>query len=123
MTVIMGCQFPGSNQPPYPVTGDNETPFVAEETNPEYNSKFDYEQFYYLFIEHVDGKEDPDGDTVQFTSTSLPTYMSLDVNSGKITIDPQVETGDELIDFWSIDSHGADSKEDKLTVLFQFTGS
>jgi hypothetical protein len=110
------------NQPPYPVTGDDQTPFEAEETNPQYTARFSFEQYYYLFIEQVDGQDDPDGDAVTFASDPLPNYMSLDPDTGVLTI-VDAPIGEETFSFWSVDSEGNDSSAESLTVTFQFIGS
>jgi LruC domain-containing protein len=111
-----------ANQPPYPVTGDDQTPFEAEETNPQYTARFSFEQYYYLFIEQVDGQDDPDGDAVTFASDPLPNYMSLDPDTGVLTI-VDAPIGEETFSFWSVDSEGNDSSAESLTVTFQFIGS
>jgi LruC domain-containing protein len=113
---------PVVNQPPYPVTGDDQTPFEAEETNPQYTARFSFEQHYYLFIEQVDGQVDPDGDAVTFVSDPLPDHMSLDPDTGVVTI-TGAPIGEETYSFWSVDSKGADSSAESLVVTFSFVGS
>jgi hypothetical protein len=122
MTVIMGCQFPGSNQPPYPVTGDNENPFVAEETNPSYQIR-NVPQEYFLFIKQINGQDDPDpGDIVKFAADNLPTYMSLDEDTGVVTFVNAEGTG-VTVRFWSVDEHGANTKDESFLVNFIWTTS
>ncbi len=111
-----------ANQPPYPVTGDDETPFVEEETNPQYTARFSFEQYYYLFIEQVEGQDDPDGDAVTFASDPLPEHMNLNPDTGVVTI-TGAPIGEETYNFWSVDSKGADSSAESLTVTFSFVGS
>ncbi len=122
---ITGCsESSGSeNSPPYPVTGDNVTPFVAEDPTPAaYVAGNANEQYYYLFIEKVDGKEDPDGDTVFFKSETLPGYMDLNASTGVVTI-ISADITSISIDFWSEDENGNDTQDKKFTVSFTFVGS
>jgi len=128
--VIMGCQLPGSNQPPYPVTGeaDDRIDTGSDPQNPIYPAYFDQILYYYLSIEQVNGRDDPDsGDTVIFKSSGMPAYMSLDQDTGVVSIDldPQVST--DLItvpvSFWSEDSNGADTSAESWEVNFTFDPS
>jgi hypothetical protein len=103
-----------ANQAPYPVTGPADSEFFSGQT---------YDQTYQLTIEQVDGKNDPDGDEVFFRSSSLPSYMNLDATTGTVTIydadyDVQVE-----VEFWSEDSHGADTSSTPFVVTFSFITS
>jgi LruC domain-containing protein len=103
---------PTSNNPPYPVSGSD--------PNPAYTAnQADKLLFYYLNIETIDKKQDPDGDEVFFRSSALPDYMSLDESSGIITIDNALP-GEVVAYFWSEDVHGASTETNPFKVIFTF---
>ncbi len=111
------------NNPPYPVTGDKRSPFVSEVITPMYVAGNSNPQYYYLYVKQVDGKDDPDdGDIVTFDSDTLPSYMELDKETGVVTITGAPITT-QVIKFWTVDNHGADSSEESLEVTFRFIGS
>jgi len=105
--------YDATNQPPDPVTGPstNKTYIAASGTK--------YYQLSLLDVDN-DGQDDPDGDQVFFRSSSnLPSYMSLDEDTGEVTIEPPATVDTVIVDFWSVDEHGADTSGTPFTVTFK----
>jgi hypothetical protein len=102
------------NQPPYVVT--------ALVSNVVYGQGSGL-QTIQLLIAEQDGLKDPDGDTVYFKSSSLPSWISLDENTGEVTVDTTDTHAAEDFDFWSEDEHGADSSDTPhtITISVEFT--
>ncbi len=115
------------NSPPYPViagwkaTGPGSTGGAVTQT-PLYvvgNST----TYYQLQIQEVNGLMDPDGDQVVFKSDALPAYMSLDADTGLVTIAPNPTPGTAAIGFWSEDAKGASTSGTPYSVTFKFVRS
>lgn len=98
---------PPGNSPPYNVT----VPFSSKD----YSQKPGSEVFQ-LGIDEQDGKKDPDGDVVYFRSSSLPTWISLDENTGEVTVTTDETQSAVDIDFWTEDEHEADTQKSAVTV-------
>lgn len=95
------------NQPPYEVTAAVSDVDYDEDSGP---------QTIQLLIAEQDGLKDPDGDTVYFRSSSLPSWISLDENTGTVTVDTADDHVDEPFDFWSEDEHGANTSDNPHTI-------
>ena len=122
-------QEPG-NLPPYPVTtarpdGDPTTAgFQAY-----YTAYTKTVQTLQLEIATVDGQKDPNSnDTVYFRAGSLPRYMTLNADTGELSIgtdgdlnDPP--SGSVTVNFWSEDQLGASTEKTPFTVTFIFMSS
>ena len=118
--LIAGCTSP-SNSPPYPVDAGwrtegldvgvvDDTPKIVRSGSATH---------YQLQIQEVAGKKDPDGDAVYFRSSALPAYMSLDANTGLVTIDALPPVGVVgPVNFWSEDSNGANTSSTPYIVTF-----
>ena len=96
------------NQAPYPVTAD----FTSQSFKiGEVNNTFQ------LLIFEQGGLQDPDGDVVLFKSSVLPEWISLDSNTGVVTVDTSAIQSAVTISFWSEDALGADTSDAVLEVV------
>ncbi len=104
---------PDENQPPYPVTA----PFTFRSYTEDSGLKT-----FQLEIEEQGGLADPDGDVVYFKSSLLPSWITLDENTGIVTVDTVDSHSSEEFSFWSEDEHGADTSESpfKITISVIF---
>lgn len=108
------------NSAPYPVTGPTQEPSFQAFTSAD--------QYYQLEIAQVGGQSDPDGDQVFFRSTALPSYMTLNADTGLVTIlgDPRFAgppAGTVEVEFWSEDEDGADTSDAPYVVTFTLQAS
>jgi LruC domain-containing protein len=114
------------NHAPYPVykgwiaAAPGETDGTAN-TAPSF-TKTGAPRYYQLLIQEIGGLKDPDGDQVFFRSSTLPGYMTLDADTGLVTI-INAAIGTQVISFWSEDAQGASTSGTPYTVTFKFTGS
>lgn len=105
---------PPGNSPPYAVIGPSSPQDFPEDTG---------DKTFQLVIDEQDGKKDPDGDTVYFKSSTLPLWISLDENTGEVTVDTNDAHSAEDCLFWSEDEHGDDSQSSAHTIAISVTFS
>ncbi len=91
---------PGENQPPYPV--------IAPFTSKNYTQMTGLKTFQ-LEIAEQGGLKDPDGDTVYFRCSDL-SWITVDENTGLVTVDTADTHSFEKILFWSEDEDTNTSK-------------
>ena len=117
---ITGCWMNSSdgteNRAPYAVIGPSSSVDYEEDSNPQM-------QIFHLQIDEQNGLKDPDGDIVYFKSSSLPSWISLDEDTGLVTVDTTDSHGAEDFLFWSEDEHGADTSESPYTITISVTFS
>lgn len=120
-----------SNQPPYAVKTDEAD---KEESTPD---TVDVDLFgRSLSDQYVDiyvdtdawGNADPDGDAVSLAWSTLPSYMSVDVDPGDSTqatvvIEAGTDPTTDLVRFWSVDSVGNDTEAEALQINFRIVSS
>ncbi|MBI9100310.1 MAG: hypothetical protein JEY91_17640 [Spirochaetaceae bacterium] len=88
------------NQAPYPVTAD----FTAKSFH-----QGTVDNTFQMLIAEQGGLKDPDGDAVFFRSSILPVWITLNEDSGVVTVDT-AETHDLVtISFWSEDASGSET--------------
>ena len=95
------------NQPPYPVIGPFTSINYYEGTG---------DKTFQLEIAEQGGLKDPDGDTVYFRSSLLPSWITLDENTGMVTVDITLIHAAEEISFWSEDEHDESQSEGPFIV-------
>jgi len=99
---------PVTNNPPYPVISPYTARTFAED------SGF---QTFQLSIDEQNGLKDPDDDSVYFRFSPADTgWVSLDENTGVVTVDTVDSHAAQDFQFWSEDSEGADTKDEAVTV-------
>ncbi len=118
MFSITGCWMNSpsedENRPPYEVTAAFTSRYYAEDTGL---------QTFQLAIDEQNGLKDPDGDTVYFRSSNLPAWISLDADTGVVTVDTVDSHSAEDFQFWSEDEHGADTSGTAYTVTISVSFS
>ena len=102
------------NCPPYAVIGPSSPQDFPEDTG---------DKTFQLVIDEQGGKKDPDGDTVYFKSSTLPSWISLDENTGEVTVDTTDSQDAEDYLFWSEDEHGDDSQSSAHIIAISVTFS
>ncbi len=105
---------PTGNNPPYPVTVPFSSRYYAEDTGL---------QTFQLQIDEQDGLKDPDGDVVYFRSSSLPSWISLDEDTGLVTVDTTDSHSAEDFLFWSEDENGADTRSSAVAITISVSFS
>lgn len=101
---------PGNeNNPPYAVIGPAEQTLEPWIGSP---------QIVTLITNAPGSEPDPDGDSVMFGSSVLPSFAVLDSNTGVITITAATTTDDVVISVWTKDEHGLKSEAFAITLHF-----
>jgi hypothetical protein len=115
----------GANNPPYRVDAGWRTEGVdtgnIDDTPKIVRSGF--ETHYQLRIAEVAGQKDPDGDQVFFRSDEALSYMSLNADTGLVTVDALPDLGNPVVNFWTEDINGADTSATPYTVTFTIANS
>jgi LruC domain-containing protein len=102
------------NSAPYPVIVPFSSKHYDEDTGL---------QFFQLQIDEQNGLEDPDGDVVYFRSSSLPSWISLDEDTGLVTVDTADTHSAEDFLFWSEDENGAETRNNAVTITISVSFS
>jgi len=105
-----GCFLGGApvNSKPYPVIAPFASKQYAEDSG---------NQTFQLLIDEQDGKKDPEGDEVYFRFSPMGTgWVTVDENTGIVTIDTVDSHGAQDFQFWSEDARGADTQDSAVTV-------
>lgn len=117
--IFIACEDPNIsdpdntlNNPPYAVVGPSEQTLEPWIGSP---------QIVTLITNAPGSALDPDGDSVIFDSSTLPTYAVLDSNTGVITVTAASTTVDVVITVWTEDTHGL--KSEVFTVTLHFSSS
>lgn len=106
--------------PPYIVTGDGEDPSVRAVTIP-YDGTARTVTYQLAINVDGSGQKDPDGDVVYFRCTTDPaslSYLTLDANTGLVTVTNYADSSDLVLQFYSEDETGLDTSGDLFTVTF-----
>ncbi|MCF7916106.1 MAG: hypothetical protein K9L66_13145 [Spirochaetaceae bacterium] len=69
-----------------------------------------------LYIQMQEGLKDPEGDTVFFRSSTLPSWITLNKNTGLISVDTEDSHTSNNYSFWSEDEHGADTHDTPCSI-------
>ena len=106
-----------TNAPPYPINGP---------VSPQEFAQSPGLSTFQLTIDQVGGQDDPNiGDTVYYRSSDLTAYpwITLDENTGIVTVDTTDVQSGVTIDFWTEDNHGLISEEPhySITISVIFT--
>jgi len=95
------------SQPPYPVTaGFSAQSFHQGAAGCSFQ----------MSIDEVGGLKDPDDDTVYFRS-NVPAWLTLDQNTGLVTVDTDCECAALSISFWTEDQYGEDTSGTSYDVV------
>jgi LruC domain-containing protein len=113
----------GDNQAPYPVSGGitddmPDTPGIQKRIY-----YIDQKTFTLDIQQDSRGRRDPDGDDVRFASdpvlgTGNYDEFSLDAKTGKVQFVPSGESDEVTVRFYTVDEHGATSKDEAFVVDF-----
>ena len=95
------------NSPPYPVHVFEDSYHYSEDSGV---------RTIQLHIEMQDGLKDPEDDTVFFRSSSLPSWISLNNNTGLLSVLTEESHESKNYIFWSEDEHGADTSDEPCTI-------
>ena len=106
------------NLAPYPINGPS---VISPVVTPE--GFGDPLKEYQLEIAEVDNQKDPDGDIVSYKSETLPSWITLDENSGVITVDTSTAHAAENFDFWTEDEHNADTSDNAFAISIEVRAS
>ena len=116
-TILTGCPgngspLPDANQSPYPVTAPFTSRGYAQTTGL---------KTFQLEIAEQGGLADPDGDTVYFRSSPLPSWIMLDEDTGIVTVDTAGAQLPVEYSFWSEDEHGKDTSDAPYGITISVT--
>ncbi len=76
-----------------------------------------------LLIAEQNGLEDPDGDNITFMSSTLPAWISIDADTGIVTVvTTEVQTAIS-ISFWSEDENGSDTSDTPFSITIDVYNS
>ena len=90
---------------------------IREPPGIQFSFQFTVTQSIQLELDAVD-PDAPAGYTVDFLSDPLPSYFSLDANTGIVTFTPDGSVHTDSIDFWSEDSLGENTSTSPLRIDF-----
>ena len=141
--ILAGCSNPtavdnstatgsgDSNQPPYPVKTDevDEDGSTPDIVDVDLFGQSLSDQFVNIYVEtDGSGDADPDGDAVSLAWSTLPSYMTVEVDPGdstQATVVIEAGTGatTDMVRFWSVDSAGNDTEADALQINFRIGSS